>query len=157
MSGPGDEGAAYRIRAGREGDLPALCALPADDDPADAAALDLCRAAGSLWVADREDAPAGFAAATELDGTLHLLALRVAPGHRRRGLGTRLLDAVIDHGRWAFHPAVTAVARREGPEAALLARRGFMTLRADALPPGLAARIAGDGGNPGLYALGKRL
>jgi ribosomal protein S18 acetylase RimI-like enzyme len=108
-------------------------------------------------VADLRGAPVGQAAATELDGALHLLALRVAPEHRGRGLGGRLLDAVIDHGRWAFHPAVTAVARRDGPAAALLARRGFMALRADALPPGLAARIAEGSGTPGLYALGKRL
>ena len=105
------------------------------------AVLDLCRAAGTLWVAaDATDQPIGFAAASVIDGRLHLLKLLVARTHRRQGLGRALVQAVIDHGRWAFYPAVTLTTDRDLPcGAPFYGRLGFVALDDGRLAPELAA------------------
>lgn len=142
----------FSVRCAREADLPGLAGLLGE--PEAYAILDLCRAAGTLWAgADAEGAPVGVAAATEIDGTLHLAALAVIPSQWGKGLGSALLEAVLDHGRWAFHPAVTAAAAPDG--ARFLAGRGFLTLRGDALPPGLRAAVEAD--PPGRVAMARRL
>ena len=144
----------FSLRRAREAELSVLVGLPAEADSY--AVLDLCRAAGTLWTAvDARDAPQGFAAASELDGTLHLVSLRVASAHQGRGLGSALLDAVLDHGRWAFHPAVTVVTERDGAEGRFLLARGFLAMRSEALPIGLRAKVGA--GPAGLVAMARRL
>lgn len=132
------------IRDAREGDLPALAALAAGEGAAiDYAALDLCRAAGTLWVAVDADAAVGYLAAGECDGAALVLDLRVAAPFRRRGVGAALLARVVDHARWAFIPAIVAVADPQAPWGGpFLARRGFVALDADRATPGLRARLA---------------
>ena len=54
---------------------------------------------GRLWVARRDDIPVGFAHAETLEPTsAHLKELDVHPEHVRRGLGRRLVMAVIAWG-----------------------------------------------------------
>src|SRR3712207_3000914 len=58
--------------------------------------------AGLHWVVAHDGGPCAFALASILDGHLHLCELAVARAHQRRGLGTALLTAAIDHARWRF-------------------------------------------------------
>lgn len=145
----------YAIRDAAEADLPHLASggsgLPL-------AALDLCRVAGTLWAGTgRDGRPVAHLAAGDVDGSLHILALHVAPDHRRHGLGTALLAAALGHARWAFYPAASAAVAREAPDLErLLAAHGFLRLRHEGLGPGLRARI--EAGEPGrLQAMAKRL
>lgn len=154
-----DPAPGYTIRPAREADVPLLPAversaarLLAEREPGGASlgsvvpteALDLCRAAGTLWIAaDREDAPVGFLAAGDLDGTFHVHELSVAREHQRRGLGRSLTATAIDFAKWAFYPAVTLTTDRDLPwNKPFYATLGFVELDGARLPPGLAARIA---------------
>ncbi|GGK18519.1 GNAT family N-acetyltransferase [Salinarimonas ramus] len=154
-----DPPAGYRIRSAAEADVPLLPgieasaaalfagwpgALAGDGPTAPPEALDLCRVAGTLWVAaDREDAPVGFLAAGDLDGFLHVHEISVAREHQRRGLGRALMAAAIDFGRWAFIPAVTLTTDRIVPwNKPFYATLGFVELTRDGLPPGHAAKLA---------------
>ena len=141
---------AFRIRFATEVDVPALQALERD-------AAELFRAAGYWlpafegvrsaldhaqgiasavsWVAAASgDAPVGFALCSIVDGHLHLLEMAVARSHQRRGIGTRLLKAVIHHARWRFDPCVTLTTDRYLPwDAPFYARHGFIALDSDRL------------------------
>ena len=107
-------------------------------------ALDLCRQAGTLWIAaDRDDAPLGFLAAGDLDGYLYVHEISVAAAHQRRGLGLALMAAAIDFGRWAFIPAVILTTDRHLPwNKPFYSRLGFVELQREGLPPGLAQVLA---------------
>ncbi|MCG6121252.1 MAG: GNAT family N-acetyltransferase [Microvirga sp.] len=133
------------IRDARESDLPALAELARAGGGAalEFAALDLCRAAGTLWAGlDEGGGPIGYLAASECDGALLVLDLRVSEPARRRGVAAALLMRAIDHARWAFIPAVVAVADPEAPWGGpFLARRGFVALDASRAGPGLRARL----------------
>lgn len=147
----------YRIRDAGEADLTHLAAVErsaaglfvemdngfrGEDTTLPLAVLDLCRAAGTLWIAaDREDAPVGFLAATEIDSSLFVLEMSVACEHQRRGLGRALLEKAIDHARWAHLPAVSLTTDREIPwNRPFHASLGFVTLDSDRASPGLRAR-----------------
>jgi len=151
--------AAPKIRPAREEDCPALPAIKSDAArafgdlrrdvaarPVSVEAMAVLAAEGTLWVAaDETDAPVGFAAATMLDGTLFLADLHVRPDAARRGAGRALLRRVIDHGRWAFFPAVTLLTDRLVPwNAPFYATEGFVMLDALRLPPQLAEKLASD-------------
>ena len=57
--------------------------------------------AGQVWVAvDRHEAVVGYAIACEVDETLYLQQIDVAPQHGRRGIGSALVGAVC---AWAKH------------------------------------------------------
>ena len=142
----------YTLRDACEADLPLLgrlqnAAVPAPGAPAPPpvplAALDLCRAAGSLWLAvDPEDHPVGYLVASESDGAMLILACGVAHAHQRRGLGGALIDRALDQARWQFLPAVAVVLDAAEPAAgALLARRGFVRLDEARAEPGLRRRL----------------
>lgn len=107
------------------------------------AALDLCRAAGTLWLAvETGDTPVGFLAATEIDSSLFILELSVAPEHQRRGLGRALLQKVISHARWAYLPAVTLTTDLETPWIrSFLSQSGFIILDSTRISAGLRARL----------------
>ncbi len=149
----------YRVRPSRAAELDRLpeverqadavyfAALGIEDPklpPLDLAVFDLCHAAGTLWVAaDRGDEPVGFAAATDLDGALFVIEMDVVPAHQGRGLGRALIEAAIDHARWAFYPAVALTTDRYIPfNAPFYARLGFVELRREDLSPGLRAVLA---------------
>ncbi|MCC5978137.1 MAG: GNAT family N-acetyltransferase [Salinarimonas sp.] len=145
--------AGYALRDAREADLPALGLLQAaarvaaDIEPEPAlplAALDLCRAAGSLWLAvDAVDLPVGYLAASESDGAMLLLAFGVARAHQRLGLGGALLDRALDHARWRFLPAAAVILDAGAPVAGpFFSRRGFVRLDATRAEPGLQQKLA---------------
>ncbi|MGY6644910.1 MAG: GNAT family N-acetyltransferase [Salinarimonas sp.] len=145
--------AGYAIRDAREADLPLLgllqeAARSAPDAPAQPplplAALDLCRAAGSLWLAvAADDRPVGYLAASESDGAMLILTFGVAHEHQRRGLGGALIDQALDQARWQFLPAAAVILDAAEPAPAqLLSRRGFVRLDPARAEPGLRQRLA---------------
>lgn len=152
----------YYLRDAQDSDLPHLGALqhaalahePDTREPnLPLAALDLCRAAGSLWVAvDQKDELAGYLAASEIDGTLFILAIGILSRHRRLGLAAGLLDRAIDHARWAYLPAVTKIADTASPcQVPALRGRGFVMLDEKRASAGLrdaldAHAFAGEAG-----------
>jgi GNAT superfamily N-acetyltransferase len=86
---------------------------------------------GLLWVAlDGADTVVGFAMATVIDGNAHLDELDVLPDHGRRGIGTRLLQAVIDHSREQGFRRLTLVTFGHLPwNAPFYAKAGFGTIQ----------------------------
>jgi GNAT superfamily N-acetyltransferase len=51
--------------------------------------------AGQVWVAvDQEDTVIGYAVTREVDRTLYLQEIDVAPSHGQRGIGTALIDHI---------------------------------------------------------------
>jgi GNAT superfamily N-acetyltransferase len=152
----------YHLRDATDADLPHLGALQhaALADEVDTrepdlplAALDLCRAAGTLWVAvGKQDELAGYLAASEIDGALFILAIGILPEHRRLGLAAALLERAIDHARWAYLPAVTMIVDTASPWLVpALRERRFVMLDEQRASTGLrdaldAQARAGEGG-----------
>ncbi len=92
-----------------------------------------------LFVALGPDgAPVGFALADELDDEAHLEELDVHPDHGRRGLGRRLVEAVV---AWAANegwPSISLTTFRHLPfNAPFYARLGFEEIPPAALTPEL--------------------
>ena len=157
----GATAADLRIRLATEADVPALQALERDAAelfrqagywlPAFEgvrSALDHAQgiASGVSWVAvDADDAPAGFALCSIVDGHLHLLEMAVAREHQRHGIGTRLLSTVIDHARWRLDPCVTLTTDRHLPwNAPFYARHGFIALDTARLSHELATILTAE-------------
>ena len=70
--------------------------------------LDDARRRGQLWVALAGDAPVGFAHVKVLEPTAaHLEEIDVHPDHTRRGIGTRLIAAILAWAADAGYRAVT--------------------------------------------------
>lgn len=69
--------------------------------------LQEAQAAGRLWLAlDAKDRPVGYALLQILDGCAVLAQLDVHPAHGQQGLGTALVQRVINHVRDAGLPAL---------------------------------------------------
>lgn len=111
------------------------------------------------------DRPIGYAAAWIVLDELHLLSIAVAPGNRRRGAGTLLLDTVIREGRAAGARRVELEVRR-GNEAArrFYERHGFTmvgTRRGYYRDTGedavLMSRNIGTGDDAGTFAVEEKL
>jgi GNAT superfamily N-acetyltransferase len=85
------------------------------------------QADGRLWVALAGNIPVGFAHVEVLDsGVAHLEEMDVHPDHGRRGLGTRLVEAVCAWAASAGYPAVTLTTFRDVPwNMPFYARLGF--------------------------------
>lgn len=98
--------------------------------------LEAACVAGHLWVATTATGEiVGFAQVVILDGLAHLDEVDVVPEHGRRGVGSRLVDAVCGWAEDAGYPAITLSTFRNVPwNRAFYERRGF---RAD---EGLAER-----------------
>ena len=144
----------YTIRLAREDDVEKLPTIElaagllfavvgmadvAGGEPTDVATHRAALRRGLLWVAaDDCDRPVGFALVEPLDGCAHLKEISVHPDHGRKGLGTRLLDAVVASARAAGLPAVTLSTFRDvawnGP---WYHRYGFRAFGEDELTPGL--------------------
>ncbi|MGH0035774.1 MAG: GNAT family N-acetyltransferase [Myxococcota bacterium] len=154
-------GPAYRIATARPEDiarLPAIERAAAALFPeADLAAahrevttpleeLDAARVEGRLWVAlDPAGEAVGFALAQRLDGAGHLAELDVHPDHGRRGLGRRLLGAVVDWCRAGHLPACTLTTFRHLDwNAPFYASAGFRILTPGELTPGLARHLEAE-------------
>ena len=116
------------------------------------AALLLVAVAGQ---GDDADRPIGYAWVEIVDGHAHLEQLSVLPNHGRRGVGTRLLDAVA---QWALERGdheVTLTTFRDIPfNAPMYARRGYVVIPADERPPGLVA-LVGEEASHGLDPAGR--
>lgn len=94
-----------------------------------------------VWVAvTPDDRVVGFAIAHLLDGCAHLHELDVDPDHGRRGLGRRLIAAVVGWAGSVGAPAITLSTFRDVPwNAPYYARLGFRPLDEGELSPGLRA------------------
>ena len=92
-----------------------------------------------IWVAvNGQDQPVGFAVARPLDGYLYLHEIDVHPDHGRRGLGRRLIAAVVDWARSQQIAAVTlSTADNVAWNAPYYAQLGFRPLIETELGPGL--------------------
>lgn len=84
---------------------------------------------GRLWVALHGDTPVGFAIASEVGGGPHLLELDVLPAHGQRGLGARLVAAVVEWARATGAPSLTLSTFRDiAWNAPFYAKLGFRAL-----------------------------
>lgn len=98
---------------------------------------------GRLWLAIHRptggvDEPVGFALAILVDGSAHLAEMDVHPDHGRRGLGRRLVEAVLDWARFTGHPTVTLTTFRHLPwNGPFYARLGFRELPESKMGPEL--------------------
>jgi GNAT superfamily N-acetyltransferase len=108
-----------------------------------AQALEVAARASCLWVALADDIPVGFAHVKLLEpNAAHLDELDVHPDHGRRGLGTRLVEAVCDWACQNGRPAVTLSTFRIVPwNMPFYARLGFVEVPTDALTPALRAVV----------------
>ncbi|MEX3010884.1 GNAT family N-acetyltransferase [Hoeflea sp. TYP-13] len=81
---------------------------------------------------DFDDRPVGFTAFDQLDGGIYIRELGVLPQHARRGLGSALLDAVLQRGR-ALHAGrcVLSTFRDVAFNAPFYRRYGFAELPMD--------------------------
>ena len=94
---------------------------------------------GMVWVAsDPGNAPVGFAVALPLDGLLHLEEIAVHPSHGKRGIGTKLVNAVCEWAKQKGYRAITLSTFRDiawnGP---FYSRLGFVVLTESELSDGL--------------------
>ncbi|GLW63261.1 hypothetical protein Arub01_15050 [Actinomadura rubrobrunea] len=97
--------------------------------------------------------PVAFAAFRPMDGATHLEQIAVRADRVRKGIGTRLLRAVLER---AGRPGVTLLTFRDVPwNAPWYARHGFAELPQDRWGPGLRARWDAEI-EAGLHALGPR-
>ena len=116
--------AAYRVEAGLIG---------SDEIPA------LHESAKQLALADEAflgDPDWGFVSSTREGDTLEICRLVVHPLHHRRGLATRLLDA-LDATEPGIRRTTVATAAANAPAIALYERRGFAVARSWTSPGGL--------------------
>jgi GNAT superfamily N-acetyltransferase len=99
------------------------------DDVRDLATHEAAQREGMLWVAARGDMPVGFAIASRIAGEPHLLELDVHPDHGRRGLGAKLVAAVVAWARAEGAPSITLSTFRDVPwNAPFYARLGFRAI-----------------------------
>jgi GNAT superfamily N-acetyltransferase len=110
------------------------------------AALAEACAGERLWVAATSAGQVvGFVHVTLLGGQPHVEEIDVLPAHGRRGLGTALLEAVVDWARQAGFAALTLTAFRDVPWNAPFYRRlGFRDVDPAVLAPELEALVAAE-------------
>jgi len=93
-----------------------------------------------LWVAaPLNEKPVGFALVELVDGAAHLAEIDVHPEFGRQGIGTRLVNTIIEWVRSSGIAAVTLTTFRDIPwNAPFYQRLGFRVLESEELTPGLA-------------------
>jgi GNAT superfamily N-acetyltransferase len=113
----------------------------ADDEPY---TVDELTAADLVLVAkDDGDGPVVYAIVSIVDGHAHLDQLSVTPEQGGRGIGTALIDAVVEWARTRGDAEVTLTTFRDVPfNAPLYARRGFAVLEVDEWTDELQALVA---------------
>ena len=142
------------IRQAERADLAALAAIERAADrmfvplgivfPPGPTVVEGCDDPGRVIVADRP--PVGFALVGVVDGLTHLEQIAVRPEHGNRGIGTRLLDAVLAAATRAGTAAVTLTTFRDVPwNAPWYARRGFRVVRPQEWGPELAELVEHEG------------
>jgi len=120
----------YTVRPARPIDVPHLAAIelaaarllaghaPESVLSETTSAHDLIQAVsqGRLWVALADDQPVGFAHVELLEpGAAHLEEIDVHPDHGRRGLGTKLVEAVCEGAAARGYSSVTLTTFRDVP------------------------------------------
>lgn len=97
----------------------------ADDDPP---SVDHLASGAALYVAtDDADEPVGYALVELVDGHAHLEQLSVVPEAGGQGIGTALIDAVVEWAAAHGDAEVTLTTFRDVPfNAPLYAKRGFV-------------------------------
>ncbi|MBQ0822988.1 GNAT family N-acetyltransferase [Microvirga terrae] len=105
----------------------------------------LCRDE-TVWVAaDERDEPVGFLAAHELDGHLYIAEVSVAASCHRQGIGRRLVEAVIEHGRREEFDAITLTTYRDLPwNGPFYARLGFVEIDPEDARPGHRGKLRAE-------------
>jgi GNAT superfamily N-acetyltransferase len=162
-----DDHESRRVRAAGPEDLPHLKAIEgaADqtfvpvfgsldwDEPSEGEWR--ARQRGFLLVAEEGGAVVGFAHVLWLEGTAHLEQLAVHPDHHRRGHGSALLRAAMDHARQEGHDTLTLSTYAEVPwNAPYYRRRGFEVVER---PGPLLRRIQDKEQAMGLMRYGPRV
>ena len=109
----------------------------ADDPSVELETLAAGQAQGRLWIAtDGDDVPVGFALVETVDGLPHLRELDVLTRWQRRGVGRRLIGAIVDDARAAGHAWLTLTTFADVPwNAPYYARLGFEPIAPDAMAP----------------------
>jgi len=121
----------------------------ADDPPAPIEALAASALILVAWAESlHEDggrtptALVGYAWVEIVDGQAHLEQLSVGPGHNGRGIGSALIEAVVEWATAQGHGALTLTTFREVPfNAPFYARRGFVAIPASEWNPGMTALV----------------
>ena len=99
---------------------------------------------GRIWMAvDTVGTPVGFSIVTVIDDNLHLDEMDVLPSHGRIGIGSQLLQRVIDLATREGHKALTLVTFRHVPwNAPFYTRRGFEALPYNKIGPEMRDLLA---------------
>lgn len=131
------EGAATRLLAAQG--YPELL-----EQSADPLAFEAQFAGKGVWIAaDENNQAIGYATAGELADLFWLHQMSVDPAHGRKGVGTALLMAVINHAKWAFHSAIGLTTFRDVVfNAPFYEKAGFMRVNAASMSPGLQTQLA---------------
>jgi GNAT superfamily N-acetyltransferase len=94
--------------------------------------------AGQVWVAvDQDDIVIGFAITREVDRTLYLQEIDIAPEHGQQGIGRALIETVQVWGKRSGFAVMSLSTFRDLPwNAPFYAKLGFRILDAAELTPG---------------------
>jgi ribosomal protein S18 acetylase RimI-like enzyme len=97
--------------------------------------------AGQVWVAvDRNDIVIGFAITREVDRTLYLQEIDIAPEHGQRGIGRALVETVQTWGSRSGYAVMSLSTFRDLPwNAPFYAKLGFRIIDEANLSPGFQA------------------
>ena len=100
--------------------------------------------AGLLWVAlEQAGTPVGFAVASVCGRRAHLEELDVLPRHGRKGVGSALVEAVVDYALNSGCTEITLTTFRDVPwNAPFYARLGFEAIPEQELAPELARQLS---------------
>jgi predicted N-acetyltransferase YhbS len=121
-------------------ELPEMRDVP--EDVTDLEDFEKAHEAGLVWVAVTGEEVIGFAFAAPVDRRLHLEELAVLQAYGRRGIGRRLVDAVIDDARERGFGGVSLTTFRGVPwNEPYYARLGFRALEPGEHTPELRVAI----------------
>jgi GNAT superfamily N-acetyltransferase len=143
----------YTIRSAQIEELPRLAkieqaaairfretpyAFLADGEPLPIEFIEQRFQAGQVWVAvDRDDIVIGFAITREVDRTLYLQEIDIAPEHGQRGIGKALVETVQTWGSRSGYTVMSLSTFRDLPwNAPFYAKLGFRILDEAELTPG---------------------
>jgi len=100
-----------------------------------------------LWVALTDDrTPVGFAMADIVDGSAHLDEMDVIPDFARRGIGTRLINALISWARSADYSLLTLITFRHLPwNAPFYEQLGFVSMGSTEVGEELSSLLEEEG------------
>jgi GNAT superfamily N-acetyltransferase len=81
--------------------------------------------AGGFWLAWCEDIPVGQVGAQDLGGVVELRRMYVRAEYRRRGIGARLVNTLIEHCAAGDVQAIELWTAKDGPGRSLYEKQGF--------------------------------